>query len=96
MTASLSFHPDALKEWRSLDKGVRLRLKKKLASRLLNPGVSAARLSGRLSKCYKIKDSTSGYRLIYQFDQTQGLLFVLAIAKRENLAVYKIADYRKA
>jgi mRNA interferase RelE/StbE len=95
MDASLRFHQDALKEWRLLDEGIRRRLKKRLAKRLENPAVPAAILSGSLSNCYKIRDSSSGYRLVYQHDPREQVLFVLAVAKRESKAVYKLAVRRK-
>jgi len=88
----LLFHPDALREWRKLDTGIKSRLKRKLAQRLKNPLVPAARLSGKLSNCFKIRDQSSGYRLVYTFDEKE--LFVLVIAKRENLEAYGIAERR--
>jgi mRNA interferase RelE/StbE len=39
MNYELLFHPDALDEWRKLDKTVREQFKKKLAERLQNPHV---------------------------------------------------------
>lgn len=95
MTVDLEFHPEALREWRNLDQSVRRRLKKKLVRRLGNPAVPAARLSGRLTNCYKIKDSVSGYRLIYLFEASDFLVFVLAVGKRESSGVYQIADGRR-
>lgn len=95
MTFSLRFHQDALREWHSIDGGIRRRLKKRLGQRLSNPFVPAARLSGRLANCFKIKDSSSGYRLVYHVDIEGRILFVLAIAKRESKFVYKLADRRK-
>jgi mRNA interferase RelE/StbE len=95
MGAVLQFHPEALREWGFVDEGIRRRLKKKLEKRLVNPLVPASRLSGRLANCYKIKDSVSGYRLIYLFEPSDQIFFVLAVGKRESGSVYKLADGRK-
>ena len=46
MGYELSFHPDALAEWRKLDATVSAQFKKKLADRLQHPRVPAARLAG--------------------------------------------------
>jgi mRNA interferase RelE/StbE len=96
MSYLLEFHKEALKEWRRLDKSIQTRLKVKLKARIINPKVPAARLSGKLVGCYKIRDRGSGYRMVYFVDSERSVLFVLAVAKRENLAVYNLADRRKA
>jgi mRNA interferase RelE/StbE len=95
MSYLLEFHKEALKEWHRLDPGIKRRLKAKLGARLLNPLIPAARLSGQLAGCYKIRDRGSGYRLVYFIDSKESVLLVLAVAKRENLAVYNLADRRK-
>ena len=95
MSYLLEFHKEALKEWRRLDPSVKRRLKAKLETRLSNPLVSSARLSGKLAGCYKIRDRSSGYRLVYFVESKRSVVFVLAVAKRENLAVYNLADRRK-
>jgi mRNA interferase RelE/StbE len=95
MSYRLEFHKEALKEWRRLDPGIARRVKTKLRARLVNPLVPAARLSGQLAGCYKIRDQESGYRLVYFVDDPRRVLLVLAVAKRENLAVYNLADRRK-
>ena len=65
MTFELQFHPGALDEWRRLDSTVKEQLKKKLAERLVEPCVPAARLLGQRDR-YKIKLKSLGYRLVYE------------------------------
>lgn len=93
MSYELAFHPDALAEWRALGNSVRALFKKKLAERLEQPRVPAARLSGRQDR-YKIKLRTVGYRLVYEVVDTRLLVVVVAVGKRERNAVYKAAAGR--
>lgn len=93
MTYSLEFKESALKEWRKLDGGIREQFKKKLAERLERPRIEAARLSG-MPDCYKIKLKNAGYRLVYQVDDKRIVVIVVAVGKRENLVVYRIAGKR--
>ena len=93
MSYELGFHPKALSEWRKLDPSVREVFKKKLAERLENPHVPSARLSGRLDR-YKIKLRSAGYRLVYEVRESQLIVIVVAIGKRERNAVYKAAAGR--
>ncbi|EEV0137970.1 type II toxin-antitoxin system RelE/ParE family toxin, partial [Escherichia coli] len=44
--------------------------------------------------CYKIKLRTQGYRLVYQVNDKELLVLVIAIGKRENSAVYEDATKR--
>lgn len=93
MSYSLEFKESALKEWQKLDGAIRVQLKKKLAERLVRPRVESARLSGMVD-CYKIKLKNAGYRLVYQVDDTRIVVIVVAVGKRENLAVYRSAAGR--
>jgi mRNA interferase RelE/StbE len=93
MSYSLEFKESALKEWKKLDGGIREQFKRKLAERLERPRVEAARLSG-MPDCYKIKLKNAGYRLVYQVDDKRIVVVVVAVGKRENLAVYRVAGKR--
>jgi mRNA interferase RelE/StbE len=93
MTFELQFHPDALDEWRKLDSTVREQLKKKLAERLVEPRVPAARLSGQRDR-YKIKLKSLGYRLVYEVRGAELVVLVVAVGKRERNAVYRRAAAR--
>lgn len=93
MTYELGFVEDALKEWRKLDSGIREQFKKKLGERLENPRVPSAKLSGHPDR-YKIKLRSVGYRLVYEVRNSQLLVVVVAVGKRESNAVYKAAAER--
>jgi len=93
MNYELSFHPDALNEWRNLDNSVRELFKKKLAERLQNPRVPASKLSGQKDR-FKIKLKSVGYRLVYEVRDSEIVIVVVAVGKRERNAVYKAAAKR--
>jgi len=93
MSYELSFHPDALNEWQNLDNSVRDLFKKKLAERLQNPRVPASKLSGQKDR-FKIKLKSVGYRLVYEVRDSEIVIVVVAVGKRERNAVYKAAAKR--
>lgn len=93
MSYELSFHPDALTEWKKLDAPALEMFKKKLAERLQNPRIPAARLSGHKDR-FKIKLREAGYRLVYEVRDGVLTVVVVAIGKRERNAVYKAAAKR--
>lgn len=87
----LKFLPEALAEWNALDGSVKDVLKKLLKKRLEQPRLPGAELHGELRDCYKIKLLKQGYRLVYQVEDDVLVVLVLAVAKREDLAVYRAA-----
>ncbi|HHU8568769.1 TPA: type II toxin-antitoxin system RelE family toxin [Escherichia coli] len=93
MNYELAFDPRALKEWQKLGVTVREQFKKKLEDVLKRPRNPSAKLRG-LPDCYKIKLRTQGYRLVYQVNDKELLVLVIAIGKRENSAVYEDATKR--
>ncbi|EPF5676134.1 type II toxin-antitoxin system RelE family toxin [Escherichia coli] len=93
MTYEIRFLPRALKEWSKLGHTVREQFKRKLAERQDNPRVQADALSGKPDR-YKIKLRSSGYRLIYEVRDTEIVLLVIAVGKREGDLVYDLADKR--
>ncbi|MEO7159653.1 MAG: type II toxin-antitoxin system RelE/ParE family toxin [Polaromonas sp.] len=93
MPYKLRFHELALAEWRKLDGSVREPLKKKLAERLAAPRIPAAALSG-MADCYKIKQRSLGYRLIYRVDDDVVYVTVIAVGKRDKNQVYETAKNR--
>ncbi len=93
MSYKLSFHPDALAEWRRLDSAVREQFKKKLAERMQHPRVQSAKLAGHKER-YKIKLRSVGYRLVYEVHEPVLLVIVVAVGKRERNAVYLMAAKR--
>lgn len=93
MTFKLVFKQDAKKEWDKLDSTIKAQFKKKLIERLGNPRVDSSRLSG-MKDCYKIKLRSAGYRLVYQVRDSEILISVVAVGKRDRNQVYKIAIKR--
>lgn len=87
MTYSLEFHPKALKEWKALDQSIKEQLHKKLKQRLHNPKIPKDKLSG-FKNVYKIKLRTIGYRLAYEVQDEQIVIYVVSVGKRENNKVY--------
>ena len=47
-----------------------------------------------MADCYKIKLKNAGYRLVYQVDDSRVVVVVVAVGRRENLAVYQVAGKR--
>ena len=93
MSYELEFKESALKEWQKLDNNVRGLFKKRLAERLIVPRVESARLAG-MPDCYKIKLRDAGYRLVYQVNDNLLVIDVIAVGKRENNLVYRLAKER--
>lgn len=93
MSYELGFVDAALKEWRKLDSNTREQFKKKLAERLVNPRVPAAKLSGHGDR-YKIKLRGAGYRLVYEVRDKEVLVLVVAVGRRDRDQVYKLAAKR--
>ena len=87
----LKFLREALAEWNALDGSVKEVLKKLLKKRLDQPRLPGAELRGDLRDCYKIKLLKHGYRLVYQVEDDVLVVLVLAVAKREDMAVYRAA-----
>lgn len=93
MIYRLKFKEEALKEWRKLDSTLREQFKKKLAERVQEPRVTAAKLAGHADR-YKIKLKSSGYRLVYEVRDAEVVIVVVVIGKRERNAVYAAAAKR--
>ncbi len=93
MIYKLEFKRSALKEWKKLGSTLQQQFKKKLAERLENPHIPAAKLSGA-EDIYKIKLRQSGYRLVYQVHNDIVIVTVLAVGKRERSDIYRKAMKR--
>jgi len=94
MTYKIKFLPSALKEWKKLSADIKKQFKKKLIERTLNPRNPASRLQG-FKDVYKIKLRSSGYRLVYEVNNEEIVIYVIAVGKRERGIVYKKAKKRK-
>jgi len=93
MTFRLKFLPSAKKEWDKLDNSIKVQFKKKLGKCLENPHIPANKLCD-FDSAYKIKLRSSGYRLVYEVDDQDVIVFVIAVGKRENSVVYDKAKSR--
>lgn len=94
MSYKIKFLPSALKEWKKLAPPIQKQFKKKLKERLENPRNPACQLRG-LKDFYKIKLRSIGYRLVYEVNDTEILIYVIAVGKREKGLVYTQAEQRK-
>lgn len=92
MTYKLAFKARALKAFKKLNPTVREQFKAKLKELLANPHVPAARLKGKLVGRYKVKLRSSGYRLVYEVEDENVTVLVLAVGKRERNEVYNQAE----
>ncbi len=94
MTYKLKFLPSAKKEWDKLDNSIKSQFKSKLKKCLENPHIPTNKLTG-FDCAYKIKLRSAGYRLVYEVNDQEIVVFVIAVGKRENNSVYDKARDRK-
>ena len=93
MIYKLKFLPSALKEWKKIAPPIQIQFKKKLKERLLNPRITSSQLSG-FKDVYKIKLRSIGYRLVYEVNDTEITVYIVAVGKRERGIVYSNASKR--
>jgi mRNA interferase RelE/StbE len=93
MTYRLKFLPSAFKEWQKLDGQVKKFFKKKLTERLENPHSISDKLRN-FSSHYKIKQRSTGYRLVYEVMDKEITVMVIVVGKRDKGAVYKKLEKR--
>ena len=85
MSYELAIHPLAEAEWARLDESVKRRFKQKLAKkRLQTPRIAKDALHG-LPDCYKIKITTSQFRLANHVDDKAKRLTILAVSSRDDV-----------
>ena len=94
MSYKVRFLPSALKEWKKLAPPIQQQFKKKLKERASNPRNPASQLRG-FKDIYKIKLRSVGYRLVYEVSDTEIIIYVIAVGKRERGLVYSKAEKRK-
>jgi len=93
MIYKLTFKRSAYKEWKKLNKDVQAQFKARLKQRLESPHVPASRLKG-VGNCYKVKLRKLGYRLVYQVRDSELVVTVVAVGKRDKNRVYISAHKR--
>ena len=94
MNYKLKFLPSALKEWKKLAPPIQKQLKNKLKERMQKPRNKASQLRG-FKDVYKIKLRSVGYRLVYEVNDSEIVIYVIAVGKRERGIVYSKAETRK-
>ncbi|MES9858501.1 MAG: type II toxin-antitoxin system RelE/ParE family toxin [Sedimenticola sp.] len=94
MTFKIKFLPSALKEWKKLAPPIQKQFKKKLVKRAEVPRNPASQLHG-FNHVYKIKLRSVGYRLVYEVNDDEIVIYIIAIGKRERGLVYTKAEERK-
>ena len=93
MSYKLKFLPSALKEWKKLAPPIQKQFKNKLIERLESPHNQACKLRG-LQNTYKIKLRSAGYRLVYEVNDNEIVIYVIAVGKRDRGLVYSKAEER--
>ncbi len=94
MSYKIKFLPSALKEWKKLAPPIQKQFKKKLKERSDSPHNPASQLRG-FKNVYKIKLRSAGYRLVYEVNDEEITIFVIAVGKRDRGLVYTKAEERK-
>jgi mRNA interferase RelE/StbE len=94
MSYKLKFLPSALKEWKKLAPPIQKQFKNKLKERMQNPRNKASQLRG-FKDVYKIKLRSVGYRLVYEVNDKEIVIYIIAVGKRERGLVYSKAEARK-
>ncbi len=94
MNYKLKFLPSALKEWKKLAPPIQKQFKKKLKERMQNPRNKASQLRG-FKDVYKVKLRSVGYRLVYEVNDSEIVIYVIAVGKRERGLIYNKAETRK-
>ena len=94
MTYKIKFLPSALKEWKKIAPPIQTQFKKKLKERVLNPRNPSCQLRG-FKDVYKIKLRSVGYRLVYEVNDAEIIVYIIAVGKRERSLVYSNAEQRK-
>ena len=93
MTYKIKFLPRALKEWKKLAPPIQAQFKKKLIERLENPRNPSSKLAG-FTNVYKIKLRSIGYRIVYEVNDMEVTVYIVAIGKRERGKVYSNLEKR--
>ncbi len=96
MSYKLKFYPSALKEWKKFAPPIREQFKKKLKERLEKPHNPVNQLRG-FKSVYKIKLRSVGYRLVYEVEDQEIVVYVIAVGKRDKGIIYaKVEDSNRS
>ena len=94
MNYKIKFLPTALEEWKKLAPPIQAQFKKKLKERSTNPRNKASQLPG-FKNVYKIKLRSVGYRLVYEVNDTEIVVYVITEGKRDRGLVYNKVEELK-
>jgi len=83
-----------MKEWKKLAPPIQKQFKKKLIERSETPHNPASQLRG-FQNVYKIKLRSVGYRLVYEVNDGEIVIVVIAVGKRDRGLVYAKAEERQ-
>lgn len=98
MEYKIQFHPLALQEFLSLDKGVQKLVKKQLEKIKISPQLGeelGVKNNIDLSGYRKMYANKKQIRIVYSILQEIVTVNIIAIGKREDMKVYKTASERK-
>lgn len=98
MEYKIQFHPLALQEFLSLDKGVQKLVKKQLEKIKISPQLGeelGVKNNIDLSGYRKMYANKKQIRIVYSILQEIVTVNIIAIGKREDIEVYKTASERK-
>ena len=87
--------PEARKDILRLDKPVRERAIHQIDRLSANPLILGQGLSGNLANCREVH-LAHRYRIVYTYSGPEITVLVIAVGKRENLEVYRVAAERLA
>ena len=91
----LDLEDEALDDMRRLDPVMRRRVVQVLDRILTNPTAGGKRLRGSLANCFE-HHVANQYRIVYRIKEQIITVQIIAIGKRENLEVYRVATERVA
>ena len=96
-TYKILFHPDAKNEFDNLDGGIRFKVLKQIKKLQEKPelGESLGNKAGiDLTGYRKLYVDRKKIRIVYKIFEEKIIVYIISIAKRENLTVYEKAKKR--
>lgn len=97
MSYKVSLTPDAARDFRNLDQSVKDQVAKQLRKLETSPQLGeplGCRAGLDLTGCYKLYAARKTVRIVYRILEMQIIVEIVAIGKREDLAVYREAVKR--
>ena len=98
MSYSVLLHPEAAREFAELDGSLRKVVTKKIRAIGENPSIGLPlgnEANLELAGLYKVYVDKKRIRIVYEIRETEIMVFIFAIGKREEMEVYRDADRRR-